>query len=111
MHVRMFFSKKNPWQGSTLTKVKNRNCLIALFDSSNEASWCTDYNAKNQISSQLAFFEKEKIMTSKKVQKIGLILLLFQISSIKIHQILSVSFTLNSVDQYTSFKPFTTLWT
>ena len=43
----LFFFKNCSSTGLLLKKWKIYNhCLILMFDSSNEASWCTDYNTK-----------------------------------------------------------------
>ena len=62
-----FWPVKYPWgsaqtppksKGSPLSKVKIDNYLLVPFDTSNEASLCTDCNAKNQNSFWRTVLEK-----------------------------------------------------
>ena len=69
-HVGTFF-RKLPKQGYPLTKVKNENLQILMFDSLKEASWCTDCNAKNQNSFCWTIFEKMRLDCPKGPKKLG----------------------------------------
>ena len=114
-----FLASPSPWgsaqtpsksKESPLTKVKIENHQIVLFDSSNEASWWTDCNAKKtRPFFQCTVLEIMRLDRQKGRTKFGPFYSFFLIFSKMVPK--TVSSSLHSVDQDTSYQPSNTLWT
>ena len=54
------------WKLAKTHKPKNENHHMGMFDSSNEAFWCTDYNAKTPALCEVLFLKKSRKTTKNR---------------------------------------------